>query len=135
MVEICIDRKRRIFNARLHSAGHLLDAALMNLGKADLVPTKGNHSPENPYVEYEGNIPVEERDLLLEELTQECNRLIGENESVETFMEGPVRFVTIAGRRGKCGGTHVKALSEIQSMQVVRIKKSKKLTKISYSVG
>ena len=35
-----IDSTRRRLNARIHSAGHLLDSALSNLGITDLVPSK-----------------------------------------------------------------------------------------------
>jgi hypothetical protein len=31
-VELVLDEERRRFNARLHSAGHLLDVAVRNLG-------------------------------------------------------------------------------------------------------
>ena len=39
-VYVEIDSVRRRHNARIHSAGHLLDSALINLGMTDLIPSK-----------------------------------------------------------------------------------------------
>ena len=39
-VTVEIDQARRRLNARIHSAGHLLDSALIRLGMTDLVPSK-----------------------------------------------------------------------------------------------
>lgn len=41
-VHVEIDSERRMLHARLHSAGHLLDSALTNIGVSDLVPDKVN---------------------------------------------------------------------------------------------
>ena len=35
-----IDAQKRMLHARLHSAGHLLDSALANIGISDLIPSK-----------------------------------------------------------------------------------------------
>ena len=50
---------RRLY-ARIHSAGHLLDAAVQNLG-LQLEPGKGYHFPNSPFVEYKGTIPPSDR--------------------------------------------------------------------------
>lgn len=39
-VRIEVDAARRMLHARLHSAGHLLDSAFINMGMTDLVPAK-----------------------------------------------------------------------------------------------
>ena len=39
-VTVEINSARRCTNARIHSAGHLLDSAFINLGVTDLVPSK-----------------------------------------------------------------------------------------------
>ena len=39
-VGVEIDAGRRMRHARLHSAGHLLDSALINIGVSDLIPSK-----------------------------------------------------------------------------------------------
>ena len=39
-VRIEVDATRRMLHARVHSAGHLLDSAFLNMGMTDLVPAK-----------------------------------------------------------------------------------------------
>jgi Ser-tRNA(Ala) deacylase AlaX len=48
-----IDEAVRKLNARLHSAGHLLDVAVSRL-KLDWKAGKGYHFQDSPYVEYVG---------------------------------------------------------------------------------
>ena len=48
-----IDENKRRLYARLHSAGHLLDVAVSNIGLS-WQPGKGYHFPDSPYVEYIG---------------------------------------------------------------------------------
>jgi Ser-tRNA(Ala) deacylase AlaX len=55
-VSLVVDEATRRLNARIHSAGHLLDAAMRNTGRTDLVPSKGYHFPSGPYVEYVGSV-------------------------------------------------------------------------------
>lgn len=45
-VRVEIDAVRRMQHARVHSAGHLLDSALANLGVTDLIPSKVIPRPE-----------------------------------------------------------------------------------------
>lgn len=61
-VKLYINREKRILNARLHSAGHLVDIAVSKL-KLNLKPGKGFHFPESPYVEYEGVIEEDKADF------------------------------------------------------------------------
>lgn len=44
-VDVTVDGDARRLHARLHSAGHLLDAAMRNVGRGNLEPSKGNHNP------------------------------------------------------------------------------------------
>ena len=59
---------RRALGTRLHSAGHLLDSALKNIGalqRLNLTPSKGYHFPAGPYVGTHAPHPVapaEQRD-------------------------------------------------------------------------
>ena len=39
-VKVEIDAARRMLNARVHSAGHLLDSAFTHIGVTDLIPEK-----------------------------------------------------------------------------------------------
>jgi Ser-tRNA(Ala) deacylase AlaX len=49
-----VEEPFRIANAKLHSAGHLIDVAVKAL-KYGWIPTKGYHFSDGPYVEYSGN--------------------------------------------------------------------------------
>jgi Ser-tRNA(Ala) deacylase AlaX len=60
-----VDGEFRKTNARIHSAGHLLDVAMNRAGKTELKPGKGYHFVEGPYVEYIGVVPENERDELV----------------------------------------------------------------------
>jgi Ser-tRNA(Ala) deacylase AlaX len=51
-----IDENERRMLARVHSAGHLLDIAMMRAGRTDLKPSKGYHFSSSAYVEYLGKI-------------------------------------------------------------------------------
>lgn len=71
-----IDGEFRKTNARIHSAGHLLDVAMNRAGKTELKPGKGYHFVEGPYVEYIGVVPENERDSLAKILNKHCADLI-----------------------------------------------------------
>lgn len=51
-VHIRVDEERRRLHARIHSAGHLLDAAMRKIGRGEMEPAKGQHTLEQAYVEY-----------------------------------------------------------------------------------
>ena len=68
----------RMTHARIHSAGHLLDVAMRRAGKKEMRPHKGYHFEKGSYVEYEGVVPAEERQKLIEELNKHCDDLISE---------------------------------------------------------
>ena len=50
-VDCLVEKERRQLNTRLHSAGHLIDMGLKELGRS-WKPGKGYHFPNGPYVEY-----------------------------------------------------------------------------------
>ena len=54
------------FYAKIHSAGHLLDMAMIRANRKDLRPGKGYHFVEGPYVEYVGVVEEKERQPLID---------------------------------------------------------------------
>jgi Ser-tRNA(Ala) deacylase AlaX len=56
-----VDKERRELLSRIHSAGHVVDWAVLNLG-LPWKPGKGYHFPDGPYVEYEGIIEESNRE-------------------------------------------------------------------------
>lgn len=146
-VVIKIEKERRVLNMKLHSAGHLLDCAVMKLG-LNLKPTKGYHFAAGSYVEYAGK--VESGNELIHEIEVVVNDLIDNDLKVlaldlsneEAKKQGvwapegkPARIVSFAGFPPcGCGGTHVISSKEIGYIKIRKIKHKKGNTKISYSL-
>jgi Ser-tRNA(Ala) deacylase AlaX len=81
-VTMTIDEALRRLHARIHSAGHALDVAMIRvgLGPEVLTPTKGQHFPSGAYVEYDGKLDpgheLADKDALMERLNVEMAKLI-----------------------------------------------------------
>ncbi len=153
-VELQVNKERRLLHCKLHTAGHLVDVAMINLG-FKLLPTKGYHYPDSPYVEYVGDIPTEIRNELCVKLEEEMKRLISEGTEVKNFIlenkdelskhcdfvpdyipkDKPVRIVTVANYNCPCGGTHVKNINELGGLKVPRIKVKSGNVRVSYNLG
>ena len=151
-VELNVNTDRRMLHCRLHSAGHLIDLAMINSGYK-LIPTKGYHFPDGPYVEYAGDIPIEQRNELCIRLEEEIKKLIAENTEVRDFIvstveelkkycdhipdylpkDKPIRVVSIANYHCPCGGTHVKKLSDLPQIKVSKIKVKGGNVRVSYN--
>jgi Ser-tRNA(Ala) deacylase AlaX len=143
-----INKDRRILNAKLHSAGHLLDCAVLKMGIKNLKPTKGFHFPDGPYVEYDGIIENPAEAILV--LQKNVDDLIKQNLSVERKDLSPeearakgvwapagksARVVNFAGFSiCGCGGTHVNMASEIGKITIRKIKSNQGETRIAYSI-
>lgn len=147
-VECHVNAKRRILNAKLHSAGHLLDCAVAKLG-LPLSPTKGFHFPEGTYVEYTGKL--EDGNQYKEELERIINELVEDdlpiqvlhlspNEASEKGIVAPegksARYVEFANHEGcGCGGTHISSSKELGRIVIRKLKSKKGNTKISYALA
>lgn len=146
-VALYLNKTRRVLNSRLHSAGHLIDCAISDLKINSLIPMKGFHFSEGPYVEYDG--VVENTNDLISILEEKVNILVNLNLPVEINtsycnvdkinINAPVgktpRFVNFLGFKPcGCGGTHVNYSSEIGKIIIRKIKSKKGKTKISYSI-
>lgn len=147
-VSLEIDAEKRVLHARIHSAGHLIDCAVqgMNIG---IVPYKGFHFVEGPYLEGEGT--VEDIETFKVRLEERVNKLISENLAMnrENVSEEdakergisapPGKSVRIVGFEGHkpcgCGGTHVTNSSDIGSITIRKVSSKKGKTKISYAVA
>lgn len=64
------EENRRLF-AKIHSAGHLMDVCVRNIGLTNLIPGKGFHFPTGSYVEYIGLVPEERKASVVDELNAE----------------------------------------------------------------
>ncbi|KAK2991986.1 hypothetical protein RJ640_014847 [Escallonia rubra] len=140
----------------LHSAGHLLDICIKNVGLGHLDPGKGYHFPDGPYVEYKGKVSQDDLQSKQSELEIEANALIAKGGKVSAAIlpydeasevcggclpgyipEGSTpRILKLGDNPGcPCGGTHVSDISEILCLKVSQIRTKKGLTKVFYNVG
>ncbi|OVA14869.1 Threonyl/alanyl tRNA synthetase [Macleaya cordata] len=145
--EVClyVDEQRRVLNSRLHSAGHLLDTCMQNVGLGYLEPGKGYHFPDGPFVEYKGTVPQTELQSKQKELELEANSLISKGGKVLVAIlpydeaselcggrlpdyiskSSTPRVVKLGNNPGcPCGGTHVADISEIRSLKTLINKRS-----------
>jgi len=154
-VTLEIDAERRSLNSRLHSAGHLLDSCMTNLG-LNLEPGKGYHFPDGPSVEYKGVIPADQLQDKKIQLEKQANELISKGAKVlvsvfpydeaaklcggalPTYIsqDSTPRIVKFGDYPGcPCGGTHVADVTDIGNLKVTSIRVKKGVTKVSYSVS
>ena len=126
-VLVKIDSTKRDLHARIHTAGHLIDLGLAQLG-FDLHPTKGYHFPAGPYIEYGGTLPQDP------DLTQKLEKVLAEIIATDTktnfeIVQGthengkPMRIMHLEGYPDcGCGGTHVEHLGQIGMIKIRKIK-------------
>ncbi|CAK9870439.1 unnamed protein product [Sphagnum jensenii] len=154
-VTMVIDGERRSFNSRLHTAGHLLDACMSNVGLTSFEPGKGHHFPDGPFVEYKGTIPAPDIEKLRAALEAEANRLVSAGGQVSAVVkpyleaaafcggvlpdyipkESCPRVVSLGDNPGcPCGGTHVYDIKQIGHINVTQIRVRKGTTKVSYKL-
>ncbi len=150
-VSLKVDSIRRELNSKLHSSGHLIDVALRNIGYNEIVPLKGYHFADGPYVEYVGEIGQEnitlklqtELDKLISEGYEVIVRISSLEEAKEVcyflpsyIPEGkPIRIVSVWNELFiPCGGTHVKNITELKGLTIKGIKSKKGNTRVSYSI-
>jgi Ser-tRNA(Ala) deacylase AlaX len=149
----------RKVNAATHSGGHAVDVAMQRCGylsRFGLTATKGYHFSDGPYVEFEMRVGSEEPaaaeletmpSLLNEALASivaeaipttvatlpraEAGALCGCDTS--TYPE-EVRVVTVAGLPCPCGGTHVKSSADLGGVRVTKVRRKKRILKVSYTM-
>lgn len=150
---ICnVEAERRALHSRLHSAGHVVDMAVRQLGLT-WVPGKGYHFPDGAYVEYEGSLEGLDKEKILADIEAACNAFVQAGAATKVlFMErdemaAVCHFVPDALPAGKpgrvvmfgdfgvpCGGTHVADLKDIGRMTIRKIKAKGPNVQIGYDV-
>jgi Ser-tRNA(Ala) deacylase AlaX len=147
-----VDIERRQLHTRLHSAGHVVDMGIKQLGIA-WKPGKGYHFPNGPYVEYSGSLGGADIEKLKTDLGSACNEIIARNtETRVLFMpkeemgsvcayvpdyipaNKPGRVVMYGDFGIPCGGTHVDNLKEIGKITIRKIKQDGENIRVSYSI-
>lgn len=147
-----IDWPRRYLNMRKHSAGHLIDFALYQMGLSPrrLTPIKADHG-KKPMIWYEGFI----NDDLREEVEKQANLLVLENLSFTTKLvpyeelkekalyiqpnlptNKPLRLLSLEKVGSVAdGGTQVRKSQEVGPIQLLPIETKEGMTIIRYSIS
>lgn len=148
-----VDSERRDVNTRLHSAGHIVDMAVDQLG-LPWVPGRGGHYPHMSFVEYSVSSETVVDDKLKGDLQEKINELLQSTYNNKIMFlppsemgqycrhippnmptNKPSRIVLYADNFGiPCGGTHVKRATDIGEVVLTKMKVKKGLLKVSYSV-
>lgn len=137
-VEVEVDAALRHLHNRNHTAGHLIDYALMQLGYT-FKPHKAYHFPQGPYIEYVGaadEATIERLRLTLEEVV---NELVKQDIPVNIALidnDLRQRTMSLQGRDPiLCGGTHVRSTLEVNKVIIRKIKNEKGNLRISYAIA
>lgn len=151
-VSCSVDHERRFTNMRLHSAGHVIDMAVEQLG-LDWIGTKGQHYPHLSAVEYSGTWEPEKAEELRAQIETLANQLIEKGShntlrfmSVEEMYKycrhvpdnlpknKPGRVVFYGTFGVPCGGTHVRDIKQVGKISIPKLKDKKGVIRVSYAV-
>ncbi|MCB9809559.1 hypothetical protein H6771_01105 [Candidatus Peribacteria bacterium] len=149
-VTLLVEAPRRQLNARLHSAGHLIDLAVRLSGITGLTPTKGYHFAEGPYVEYDGMLEdpsswqrilaAQAQALVAADIPLVVEELSPSQAAERGMMAPPgksARVVFFAGYAADgcgCGGTHVARSGEIGQIEIRAVQHKKGTTRVKYQL-
>lgn len=163
MVKCQIDKELRLLHARYHSAGHVLDLALIALQVYDKWwPKSGNHAPAGAYVEYsllDMSMTAEDVKSLMDKVESVCNDLL--KRDLKNFFvhvdpseipSGCLRMTLNSTNKSleklrinrvesfddywtPCGGTLCSRLGEIGSISIPKYSFKKGILKIYYTVA
>jgi Ser-tRNA(Ala) deacylase AlaX len=147
-----VDNERRELNTRLHSAGHIADMAVNELGY-NWVPAKGYHFPDGPYIEYHGSIGEKPGEQVAEKLNEKIVEILSRGLKTEIrFMPKeemaaycrhvpeylpvgkPGRIVLYGDFGVPCGGTHVAELNDVQRVNIRKVKGHGDIVRVAYEL-
>jgi alanyl-tRNA synthetase len=133
-VQLTVDADKRRLHARLHSGGHLIADAALDVA-SHLVARAGHHWPREARVEFEGE--VADTNQFASALQAVVDKLIASD--VPITMEGDPnssRAIRIgSGLPVGCGGTHVPSLAEIGAITIRKVQQKKGMLRVSYGVS
>lgn len=150
-IQCKVDAKRRKLNSRNHSAGHVIDMAIVSLGLG-WTAVKGFHFPEGPYIEYRGLLDQNTAEVK-DGIEKGANKSITNTSTRVAFMDQekmreinlnvpeylpkgkPTRVVFYKDFGVPCGGTHVQNLKEIGLISIRKLKVKKDIIRVSYSIS
>lgn len=143
-----VDQKRRLTNARYHTAGHLL-GNIVEILNPKLKAMKGHSFPCEAYVEFQGDEAID-----MGVLQNTINEAIARDDKTTIFEIDPKAFekqfyklpysipdnkkfrVMQIGNMSPvpCGGTHLSSIGEIGLIKINKIKNKNRILRVSYEV-
>ncbi|VVP17369.1 alanyl-tRNA editing protein [Pseudomonas fluorescens] len=130
MTLIRVDAERRQFNARMHSAGHLIGHFVQAKG---WIPIKAHHWPGEGRVQFKAlecaqDVDTQTIQLGLEQwVTQDFPRLTSLREGAREIGFGELPAYG-------CGGTHVRSLKELGTVTIASLSLKKGTLSVHYNV-
>jgi len=152
VVSYSINEEKRIRNAKLHSSGHLISHVLETMSPT-MIPIKAYHFSDGAYIELVDENRVGSAEML-EDINNAITSVTSTNFDISARLSNytevsairpslaplipkdkPTRIVTFGDYTPMpCGGTHVRQVSELVGLSVVRIKRKKANLKVSYEI-
>lgn len=147
-----VNWERRYKNMRVHSAGHVVDFAMYQLGYSPttLSPLKGDHG-KKPYIVYVGTVSEDYR----QKLEDKANELVQKNLTFETLfqpfaslqkealylqpglpMNKPLRTLRLETIGAVAdGGTQVKSTQEVGRILIISVEEKDGNTVVNYTLA
>ncbi|WP_181188212.1 hypothetical protein [Actinopolyspora mortivallis] len=132
-VTVSVDRARRLENAALHTAGHLVDAAVRLRDYKHIV---SNHFPGQARIEFEATEPLTDAEQFVAAVQSDVDTVVEKNLDVAAYWADGRRYVRIGDfSLDECAGTHVSNLREIRDLLVRSAKVKKGRLKVGYTAS
>jgi Ser-tRNA(Ala) deacylase AlaX len=159
-VEQSIDVDKRTLHSRLHTAGHVLGAAVRHLLEREIPgfdELKASHFPDSAACEFQGLIDGKWKEPIQKKVTEYVERgmpveiefwdeddfrreglerLIPKDRGLDASRGEKYRIVRIVGAEVyPCGGTHVDTTDQCGKVGVRKISRQKGTSRVSYNVS
>jgi Ser-tRNA(Ala) deacylase AlaX len=124
-----VDRQNRELLAALHTAGHLIDGLMTAMG---FTLNRNNHFPGESRIEFDLRGSADP-DAVALELQQRVSQALKTSAAVWQEESQGDRAIHIDGfHQAPCGGTHVRTLDDLESLDVVSVRARKGTLRVRY---
>jgi Ser-tRNA(Ala) deacylase AlaX len=124
-----VDKQHRELLAALHTAGHLVDGLMSGMG---FVLSRNNHFPGESRIEFELKGDTD-TDAVALELQHRVSQALKTSAAVGQEESQGERVVSIDGfHQAPCGGTHVRTLDDLESLEIVSVRARKGTLRVRY---
>jgi alanyl-tRNA synthetase len=123
-VELTLDVEFRKQCTRSHTAGHLIADVIEHdpkFSSLQVQSTQGHHFPGSEYIKVLAATQPSNLEELCHQLNMSIANLIAANNlPVTAFHQNGIRYIKIGDFARMCGGTHVKAIYELEGIKVTK---------------